>query len=437
MHELEIIKDLILDSQKEILVAGMPRRLQIQVVPKKATICIGVRRCGKSTYMQQIMTATLATGVARENILHVNFFDDRLRFLHAMGPSMVIDAYYSLYPEKKYVEKIYCFFDEIQVTANWESFIDRIMRTEKCDVYITGSSAQMLAIEIATEMRGRSLSWEMFPFSFLEYLDFKNISVGKNLDTKTKLIIQKVFKAYWDEGGFPETIGLEPALRIKIHQEYANTLIFKDIVQRHDIQHPNAVLDLAHQLVENTAALYSVNSLTKYLRSLGHKISKDLVMNYVTWLEDAYFLFSVGIFDASIARNKRNPKKIYCIDNALAKSISSGILLNTGHMLENLVFLVLRRTYKKIYYYKTNSGKEVDFVVQAQDRSKLLYQVSESIADKDTRQRELSGLQEAMLELNVKHGMVITQYDAEEFNNEAGNIKVVPMWKFMLEHHSH
>ena len=213
-------------------------------------------------------------------------------------------------------------------------------------------------------MRGRALSWELFPFSFPEFLDYKGIESDGALSTKTQLFIQKAFEEYWETGGFPEVAGLGRQLGIKIHQEYLHAILFRDLVERHDISHPKAVNDLAHRLVDNTASLYSVNSLTGYLKSLGHKAPKSAVSHYLQWFEDAYFLFTVRIFDASLARSNTNPKKIYCVDHALVSSVSPGILVNAGHLLENLVFMALRRHHPEIYYYKTKTGREVDFIVR-------------------------------------------------------------------------
>lgn len=148
-------------------------------------------------------------------------------------------------------------------------------------------------------------------FSFREFLDFKGLSASGSLSSKKRLLIQKSFDEYWQTGGFPEVAGLSRSLRVKIHQEYFNAMLFRDLIERHDIPHPNAVIDLAHRLVNNIASLYSINNLTGYLKSLGHKAPKAAVSNYLTWFEDAFFLFTVRIFDASLARANSNPKKIY------------------------------------------------------------------------------------------------------------------------------
>ena len=434
---IDILKEIILDFQEVSLETGVPRRVDVVPVIGKATVCIGVRRCGKSTFMFQLMQRLQSSGVPRQNILYLNFFDDRLHNLQHDHLGVILEAYFSLYPEKKNTEKIYCFFDEIQVLSGWEPFVDRLMRTEKCEVYITGSSAQMLAREIATQMRGRALSWEMFPFSFREYLDFKGIESEGPLSAKKRLIIQKTFDEYWDAGGFPEVAGLDRRLRIKIHQEYFSAMLFRDLVERHDISHPKAVTDLAHRLVDNTGSLYSVNNLTGYLKSLGHKAPKSAVSNYLEWFEDAYALFTVRIFDASLARANTNPKKIYCIDHALVTSVSSGILLNSGHLLENLVFIALRRVTPDIFYYKSKAGREVDFIAllpssKGEDCSRVLVQVCESMANPETRKREITALTEAMTELKLAEGTIVTRGEDERFQVEAGKISVLPAWRFLL-----
>ncbi len=429
---IETLKPIILDFQEVELDTGVPRRLKIRAVPDKATVCIGVRRSGKSTYLFQVIKRLLDDGVSRENILYLNFFDDRLHNLRQVGLGVITDAYYSLYPEKKNTETVYCFFDEIQAVTGWELFVDRLMRTEKCEVYITGPSARMLSKEIATQMRGRALSWELFPFSFREFLDYKQIDVTGHLSTKKRFLVQKAFEDYWETGGFPEVVGLDRHLRIKIHQEYFHAVLFHDLVERHDISHPKAVKDLAHRLIDNTASLYSINSLTGHLKSLGHKAPKYAVSEYLEWFEDAYFLFTVRIFDASLARSKTNPKKIYCVDHAMVTSVASGILVNTGHLLENLVFSALRRVTPDIWYCKTKGGMEVDFLAQLQDRSRMLVQVCESMADPQTRKREIAALTEAMAEYGLKSGTVVTRNEEDQIRVDAGKIEVVPAWRFLL-----
>ena len=286
---LETIKTIILDAQEATLETGVARHLNIKSVHRKATICIGVRRSGKSTYMFQHINQLLARGVSPENILYLNFFDDRLHGLESAGIGLVLEAYYSLYPEKKNTETVYCFFDEIQEVRGWEAFVDRIMRTEKCDVFITGSSAKMLSTEIATQLRGRALSWEIFPFSLKEFLAYKSIESDLPLSSKKQMLIKKAFDEYWEKGSFPEVAGLDRPLRIKIHQEYFHAILARDLIERHNLSNPKAVMDVARWLVDNIASLYSLNRIPVTLKLLGHRITKQLLLNISNGLKTLIF----------------------------------------------------------------------------------------------------------------------------------------------------
>ena len=432
-RSLEAVRTVLLDLQEASLETGTPRRFAMEPVAGKAAVCIGVRRSGKSTYLYQRIAQLLAAGVPRENILYVNFFDDRLQGLRDTGLGVITEAYYSLYPEKKNTETVYCFFDEIQAMLGWEPYVDRLLRTERCEVHLTGSSARMLSKEIATQMRGRSLSWEMFPFSFREFLDYRGIRSEGPLSTKKQLLVRKAFGEFWESGGFPEVVGLDRHLRVKTHQEYFHAILFRDLVERHDVSHPRAVVDLARRLVDSAGSLYSINRLTGYLQSLGHKTPKSSVSDYVAWFEDAYFLFTVRIYDASLARANTNPKKVYCVDHALVTSVSSGILVNAGHLLENLVFVALRRRGDEIFYYKTRKGLEVDFVVPRPGGAPLLIQVCESLAEPATRKREIRALDEAMREVAAEDGILVTRDERDSLETETGRIEVLPAWRFLLD----
>jgi len=191
--------------------------------------------------------------------------------------------------------------------------------------------------------------------------------------------------------------------------------------------------------VDNTSSLYSVNRLTGYLKSLGHRAPKSAVSDYLDWFEDAFFLFTVRIFDASRARANVNPKKIYCVDHALIRSVSSGILVNSGHLLENLVFTALRRVTPDIFYYRSRTGREVDFVARMPDGSRMLVQVCESLADPRTRRREVTALRDAMAELNLPSSVLVTRGELGDAGSEqriavdSGTIEVVAGWRFVLD----
>ena len=430
---LEMVKSLILDFQEGKVETGVPRRLNDTPVDGKASVFVGVRRSGKSTLLMQRIRHLVEEGTPRENILFLNFFDDRLHPLRKGGLDVVHDAYFSLYPGKKGAERVHFFFDEIQETAGWEPFVERLLRTENCTVTLTGSSARLLSREIATQMRGRALSWEVFPFSFREYLDFRGIAADIPMSTKRKMEVRNAFQGFWETGGFPEVASVEPSLRIRIHQEYFKAMLMRDVVDRWDFSHPRAVEDLGHWAADNAASSYTVNRLAGLLKSMGHKVPKSSVSEILEWFEDAYFFYTVRLFDPSFSRSNANPKKIYAVDHSLLNSVSSGILGNGGHLLENLVFTALRRTGGTPFYYRTRSNREVDFVLPGKGGMPLLVQVCESMAAVSTRERELAALAEAMKETGAGTGIVVTRDEEAEIEDGKGRVRVLPAWRFLLE----
>ena len=428
---LALLKEMIADFQTAPPETGYDRALRLEIVPRKATVCIGVRRAGKTTLLFQHIRRLLAGGVPLEDIVYLNFFDDRLRSLNKDSIGLVSEAYYSLFPEKKDAKKVFFFLDEPQSVSGWEAYVERLLRTENCEVFLSGSSARLLSSEIATQMRGRSLSWELFPFSFGEFVRARGIDPNGPPTSKLRLSLVKQFDDYWQTGGFPEVLDVSTKIRAMIHQEYLNAILFRDVIERHDVAHPRATADLAAWLLDNTAGTYSGNRLTAYLAALGHKITRATVGDLLNWFEDAYFLFTVRIFDASLARANTNPKKIYCIDHALVRSVSSGILSSDGHLLENMVFLALRRASTKIYYHRTKNGREVDFVMPGQDGIELI-QVCESLAAPATRDREIRALTEAMVELGVTTGTIVTRGEEGKEQTAAGIVAIEPAWRWLL-----
>jgi len=428
---IELLKEIILDFQSESLDTGIQRHLKYELVQGKAFVCIGVRRCGKSTLLYQIIDDLKRNGVTNDNILYINFFDDRLMDVKRGNLSFITEAYYSIYPEKKGTETVYCFFDEVQEADNWEPFVDRILRTEKCEVFISGSSAKMLSKELATQMRGRSIAWELFPFSFKEFADY-NKADYKNLTTKNRLILKKCFDEYFKIGGFPEVRNVSDKIRLMIHQEYYKTILHRDVIERFDAIHPQAVVQAGYRLINSVGSLYSINRMTSYLKSMGHKISKGFVAACIDWFEDVYFLFSVKIFSQSVAIQNVNAKKVYCIDHAMINSVTSGISANSGHLLENIIFLHLRRMTEGLYYYRTSKGKEIDFVWLDSKKKQHLVQVCLTLADPMTEKREMTSLTQAMDELSLTEATIVTLDEDQQIEKDGKKIRIIPAWKFLV-----
>jgi uncharacterized protein len=433
MSELTLVQDLLVEAQEAEWFTGFPRLLEYSLMRGKALACIGVRRCGKSTFLHQIMARLHEEGVPREDFLYLNFFDDRLESVRRGNFNLITDAYFGMYPEKRGRGGLHCFLDEIHMCAAWEGFVDRLLRTEGMGVYLSGSSSRLLADEVGTAMRGRALTWELFPFSFAEFLDARGIPANLK-GQSARLRVRKAFAEYWEKGGFPEVLDVDKQLRVMIHQDYFKTMIFRDVVERCDALHPRAVRDAAYRMVNAIASPYSINSLTGYLKSQGHRVSKTFVGDLMDWFEDAYALYTVRLFDASLSRQMANPKKIYAVDHAMVRSVSTGILVNSGHLLENLVFVDGRRRGRELYYYRTVNGREVDFVWKDSGGNITLVQVCETMSkDSQTRERELKALREAQGENPKARALVVTRDEDDLLRFDGGEIEIVPIWKWLLE----
>lgn len=429
---MRVLSQIILDGQERELCEGTRRHLQYELVSRKAFVCIGVRRCGKSTLLDQMMQALIHKGVPRQNMLYLNFFDDRLDPQRRGRIGDVIEAYFELFPEKRGRDRVYCFLDEIQMCEQWEPFVERLLRAENCEVFLTGSSSRMLSKEIATQMRGRAVTWELFPFSFREFLDRRAVPYHQ-ITSRARSRIRQCFGEFWDCGGFPEVADMSTRLRVMTHQEYFKTIVHRDVVERNDAAHPQAVSDLALRLINQVGSMYSINSLTGYLKSMGHKTTKTFVGSCVGWLADAYAFFPVKIFHPSLSVQNANTRKIYCADHAMVRSVSSGILVNAGHLLENLVFSYLRSISERIHYYRTANGREVDFIWQRDGGDWQLVQVCETLVPPDTRKREITALQEAMREREICEATIVTRDEEETISTTEGTIRVLEAWQYVLE----
>lgn len=415
----------------------LPRRVAIGSLQGKVSVVTGVRGSGKTTLLRQRIRQLIESGVPRENILYLDLADDRLYWLRHENPDQILEAWFELHPQKRGSETVHCFFDEVQALPHWQLFIDRLTRTEKCEVTVAGSLLPSPEEETASPLTGRIVSWEIFPFSLREFLDSKGIESDGPHSTKQRLTIQKAFEDYWQIGGFPGVNRHDQWQRIEAHQANWNTIL-ASIIGRHNISHPRAVIDLAHWLGDNTGSYYAISHLTDYLKSLGHRVRKSSVVDWLVAFEDAGLLFSVNIFSSSPTRISVNPRKVYCVDHALATSVSSGILTNLDSLLENLVFTALSRVTPEIFYHKTKTGREVDLVAllptsPGQERTVMVVQVCNSLADPRVKQSEIRSLSETMVELAVAEGTIVTWRTDETIPVGFGTIQVVPVWRFLLE----
>jgi len=423
----EIFKRLITDFIEKEIKNIFPRDYNIPIESKKIISLVGVRRSGKSSILFDLVNK-LRERIPRENILYLNFEDDRLYPLELASLDLILEGYFELYPHKR-DEKIYLFLDEVQVVKNWELYVRRVYDNENIQLYITGSSAKLLSTEIATSLRGRTITYEIFPFSFEEYLRYKEIAINLN-SSKSLSFIKNELLNYIFDGGFAETINEDKAISRKILSDYLELIVYKDIVDRYNITNRSVLKSLNKYCFTNIATLVSFTKLYNDFKSQGFKISKDTIFNYLSHLEDAYAIFTLPIYRNSIKEEQRNPKKIYAIDNGFKKIYDYAIDKDMSKLYENIVFLHLRQQTKDLYYFKQN--QEVDFYARIEGKEYLV-NVSYVIESEKTRKREIDGLLEAMEYFHLDSAYLITKDEESVVKLEGKKIYVLPLYKYLLE----
>ena len=413
--EAHTLKQIVLQQNSVLVQDNLTTRSKFESIRDLPGIVIlsGVRRCGKSILLHQIRA------VNKEKDYYLNFDDERL--LH-----FTIDDFQQLHEtfiELFGVQKTF-YFDEIQNIKNWEFFIRRL-HNEGNKVYITGSNANLLSKELGTHLTGRHIQIELYPFSFKEFLDFKHVKISEEdfYTTEGRAQLRKQFEHYQNQGGFPEYLKNNNTEYLK---SLYDSILYRDILVRNNISNVFEIRELGYFVSGNIAKPISFNSL-KHVINVKHV---NTVKNYLTHFEDTYLVFLLNKFDYSIKKQLTNPKKLYFIDNALARNISYRFSEDRGRFLENTVFLELKRRAYELYYHK---GKyECDFLLREKSKITQAIQVTTSLMDENTKKREVTGLLEALDTHNLKEGIICTEN--EEFTMELDNkiIKVMPVWKWLL-----
>lgn len=425
----EIIKNIISDFHNKPILQVNKRDLDVPFNTGKIISIIGPRRTGKTYFLFYLMQR-LQEKFNKRNFIYVNFEDERLSF-DSSNLNLIIEAYYELYPYND--EELFFFFDEIQIVNNWEKFVRRIYDNYSKNIFITGSSSKLLGYEIPSTLRGRSISYEIFPLSFREYLRFKDVTYTNISSTKTKANLIKHFNDYLLIGGFPEVIHYDFDLRYRTLQSYLDVMIFRDIIERYNISNPLALKYLIKKSIANIGNYLSVNKLFNELKSVGIKVSKDSIYMFLNYIQDAYLIFMINIYSESISVQNTNDKKIYCIDNGFANSFSFSLSQNKGRLLENLIFLHLKSLGKNIYY---DFGKrECDFVLYDKSRISHAIQVTAEL-NQNNRDREVEGLIEAMKKYKLRKGIIITIEQKDFISRDNLEIFIEPAWQFLLEESS-
>jgi uncharacterized protein len=384
----------------------------------------GVRRSGKSTIFYQLIDWLLKNkNVLPHHILLINFEDEALSHF-------TLDTIFNAYQTRFISEsKIYLFLDEVQESKGWERWIrKKYDLKQKIHFFVTGSSAGLLSGEYATLLTGRNLTTTIYPLSFKEVLSFSEIEIKdiSLISQKTRNLINGVFLRYLADGGFPEIALREEKMKRRLLNQYFQDIIYKDIVNRYGC-HPTKIKDLAAYLMTNISNLVSLRALRG---TFGYGL--NLIGEYLGHLEDAFLVFQLYLFDYSMKRQLVNPRKIYAIDNGLRNAVAFKFSQDKGRLLENLVFLELKKRNSDIYYWKDNRGKEVDFLIRKGLEIASAIQVCFDPEDEKTLRREISSLEAAMREFELTKSVIITMNESKTLEVDMGTITLVPLYEWLL-----
>lgn len=395
---------LVIDSQKDVFsnkTLGVEREKLSEITYSKgfASIVTGMRRCGKSTLQLQIQR---------------KYFEDEGLFLHFEDPRLAGMSYADF--ERLYVVILQrkvklLFFDEIQIVAGWEIFVNQLLR-EEFIVFITGSNASLLSRELGTHLTGRHFSTELFPFSYNEYLVFTQKSPNEDS-----------FSDYLQDGGMPDYLRTKMG---KYLNQLLDDILIRDIAVRYGIQDVNSLRQLTVYLLSNIGSLVAANGLKGMFGIKSHSTFLD----YFSYLQDAYLLDFVPMFNYSIKKQIRNPQKVYAIDLGIYHHNKLVFSPNEGHVLENAVYLHLRRQSNEIFYFQSQG--ECDFVTARNGVPENLYQVCVNVNSMNI-EREINGLFNAMNYLKKDKGLIITLNQTDIFREGNKTIELVPAWKWMSE----
>jgi predicted AAA+ superfamily ATPase len=371
---------------------------QVQLSEAFIVIITGIRRCGKSTLIQQLIKS-----VNDKSCAFFNFEDPRI---YGFDNTDFVKLDEIIGTGNKFY-----FFDEIQNVENWEVFVRNLHDREKV-ICVTGSNASLLSRELGTKLTGRSVQIELLPFSYTEYCSFKKLH--HNADS---------YKLYIAEGGFPSFVKVGNK---EILQQLFRDIIYRDIIVRHGVRNEKTLISIALYLISNAGKEFSYTNI-KNTFSVG---SVNSVMDYVSWFEDSYLMFTLPRFSWSLKSVAVNPKKIYVIDTGFGDANSLSFSADYGRMFENAVYLQLRRKFKEMYYFR-EKGK-CDFVVKEQDKITHAIQVCLEL-NAENKAREVNGLIEALQFFNLETGYIITINQEDELIKDAKKVHLIPAWKWTVE----
>lgn len=450
----ETIRHILSDFQQTILPAvrsnlvrrdlslGTPLEPKVGNLVKTVT---GIRRCGKTFRLYQEAIALIESGIDPNRICYFNFDDDRIKPYPEGIIGRVLELFFELHPESR-SQGAYLFFDEVQDVEGWDATARRIVDTEKVTMYLSGSSSKLLSEDIATQFRGRSIAYELSPFSFKEYATrvcgiSDEMLVGEALDNKeNESQLRHSFRSYLRYGGFPALEGLDDIARIQTLQSYVQITVSRDVVERHRYSNASYVRDLARYAVASSARDFSISRVDHRGKSMGYSPGRERIADILDAFEDAHLLYGVYDFSRSSVRSRLRGYKVYAVDTGLLAAMAPATTDGIPRALETAVYLELRRRkltgrMGEVSMLKLKSGREVDFIWgdEAFDQAYALVQVCADMGNKETRERELTALDESLDLFPDASATVVTLSESGIEHLRHGDVRIVPAWRWMLE----
>jgi len=422
----ELLKTIIIESQEQKWPDVKPRKL---IIPENIPLIvslIGPRRSGKTYLLYAVIKQLIEKGIPKRNILYINFEDERLN-LQTADLDLILQSYYELYPDLK-PEDCFFFFDEIQNITGWEKFIRRIFDTISKKIFITGSNAKLLSTEIATSLRGRTITYTVYPLNLEEYLQFKNVDYDFHQSQKKAGLISQTSE-FLKNGGFPDIINFENDIRLKTLQSYFNTMIYRDIIERYKVMDAVLLKFFIKKIYASIGKPLSINKIYHDLRSMNYKVSNNYLYDFVDYCNTVFLGISVPKFHFSEIKQEKADKKVYSIDTGLLSAIEFSMSENNGKLLENMVLLEFIKSGYDVFYFKEKY--ECDFIVKKENNF-LPVQVSYFLENGKTKERKIRGLVEACNKINVKRGVIITFDQKEVFEYQDIKIEVIPVYQYFL-----
>lgn len=410
----------------------IPRNMGRLALEKKRIVSIiGPRRAGKTYVCFEIIADLLKHGLPRENIIYMNFEDERLVPLDGSELTYLLDLHAELY-KREAGKPFYCFIDEVHNVPYWSKWVRRTVdQNLDITIVLTGSSSKMLSSEIATELRGRGSTIIIFPYSFAEFLRARGHAVEfseKLLYSPQRNSIKRYFNEYFLKGGFPE---------IADHKEYRDTLqqyyramFARDMVERFKINNVRQFEDFLKIQITRFASLSSISNSEKEMKGLGYSLSKNTLIKYLGYAKDVFLLFDVCKFDHKVTRQLRSSRKLYAIDHGLLNAVRFSSSEDRGRILENIAYMELRRHFDDIYYHADKT--ECDFVIMTGRAVSHCFQVCWSVEKQITAEREIKGLLGAMSAYKLKQGFILTNNEHADLERDGKKIFIRPMWHFAL-----